>query len=422
MKDAVPEYLFRRGEDYFRQGRVLRWERTSDGLEGRVQGSRPKPYHVAVIWDDGAVWSTCTCPFSGDVCKHAVALVLAASAADRSATGARDEPLEPFPATRRPPGSAASSEERQPPAPRRPKRRALPEPAREDWREVLARALAPEGAPGVPVALGATGSGTADARATAGGGRAARVQVVCRVYFEPFGIRVSLRKARLRKMGLGAEEPLYAPFTARPDALPVSVERAGETTSLLWRLLAPLPGLPAERLPVPRHLVTPFLELAGRLPHVYLGDTDEPLRVEREPVRAVVALTEDGQGALGVGVRFATLDGSPWSPPEGSEVLHGTGVWLRTGATLRPVASAADPQVLFQLATRPCAIPAEEVPDFVRRFLPELQARGAVALPPRLASRFLEKSRPRPILVLSEEDRDTLVAELQFAYGDGPAA
>ncbi len=64
-------------------------------------------------------------------------------------------------------------------------------------------------------------------------------------------------------------------------------------------------------------------------------------------------------------------------------------------------------------------IPERDVGRLLEAYLPCLQAGGPLSLPPRLAERVAEDVPPRPVLTLSEES-GTLVASLQFAYGDGP--
>lgn len=82
LHDATEPQIYSRGVDYFRRGRVLRWQASEDQEEGtiivtaRVRGS--EMYTVALGFDTrDAVFSDldCSCPY-GDACKHIVAVGL----------------------------------------------------------------------------------------------------------------------------------------------------------------------------------------------------------------------------------------------------------------------------------------------------------------------------------------------------------
>jgi superfamily II DNA or RNA helicase len=75
---------FKRGVEYYRQGRVKVTHVSADGsaIEGRVRGSMRYDVAVSIEPDDGGgvgIISDCTCPLGGD-CKHAVALLCAYTA------------------------------------------------------------------------------------------------------------------------------------------------------------------------------------------------------------------------------------------------------------------------------------------------------------------------------------------------------
>jgi len=82
--DDAQDYLLafdpptrRRGEAYFRQGRVGRLQCTEGGraFTATVQGS--SPYEVELSYDEAEGWTgTCSCPMELD-CKHAYAMMKA---------------------------------------------------------------------------------------------------------------------------------------------------------------------------------------------------------------------------------------------------------------------------------------------------------------------------------------------------------
>ena len=66
-----------RGRALFRSGAVERATRAGDPYAARVEGSAPYPYRASIDLVRGQ-WA-CTCPYEfGPVCKHVVALALAA--------------------------------------------------------------------------------------------------------------------------------------------------------------------------------------------------------------------------------------------------------------------------------------------------------------------------------------------------------
>jgi superfamily II DNA or RNA helicase len=72
---AMAGQAYVRGEDYWRQGRVLAFALSLDSLGGVVKGG--ETYRVLLKADAGRLVGTCTCPVGGPLCKHAVALGLA---------------------------------------------------------------------------------------------------------------------------------------------------------------------------------------------------------------------------------------------------------------------------------------------------------------------------------------------------------
>ncbi len=69
---------FKRGENYYRQGAVLKVIRRGNLVQSYVEGSEYEPYEVQITLDDrGVAVATCSCPYDwGGWCKHIVAVLL----------------------------------------------------------------------------------------------------------------------------------------------------------------------------------------------------------------------------------------------------------------------------------------------------------------------------------------------------------
>lgn len=78
-EQSSPE-SFRRGEEYYRQGRVIALTRRGAELRTEVEGSMSALYDVRIAIDvAGITEATCTCPYDwGGWCKHIVASLLCA--------------------------------------------------------------------------------------------------------------------------------------------------------------------------------------------------------------------------------------------------------------------------------------------------------------------------------------------------------
>lgn len=79
VQDASSEPVYRRGVQYYRRKKVLKYEESTDGAEivALVIGSEPQPYRVEVrIEDEHTFLATCSCPYFEEVCKHSVAVLL----------------------------------------------------------------------------------------------------------------------------------------------------------------------------------------------------------------------------------------------------------------------------------------------------------------------------------------------------------
>jgi superfamily II DNA or RNA helicase len=79
VQEASSEPVYRRGIQYYRRKKVLKYEETDSGesVEALVIGSEPQPYKVVVTLDgQGAFKAECSCPYFEEVCKHSVAVLL----------------------------------------------------------------------------------------------------------------------------------------------------------------------------------------------------------------------------------------------------------------------------------------------------------------------------------------------------------
>ncbi|HEY9773410.1 MAG TPA: SNF2-related protein [Planktothrix sp.] len=72
------EPVYRRGVQYYRRKKVLKYEETPGGaVEALVIGSEPQPYKVVVTFNDETGFKAeCSCPYFEEVCKHSVAVLL----------------------------------------------------------------------------------------------------------------------------------------------------------------------------------------------------------------------------------------------------------------------------------------------------------------------------------------------------------
>ncbi|MBY0358929.1 MAG: DEAD/DEAH box helicase [Candidatus Obscuribacterales bacterium] len=77
--DASSPAVYRRGVQYWRRKKVLKYEEKDEGayVEALVIGSEPQPYKVVVTVEDGDKFkAVCSCPYFEEICKHSVSVVL----------------------------------------------------------------------------------------------------------------------------------------------------------------------------------------------------------------------------------------------------------------------------------------------------------------------------------------------------------
>lgn len=86
------ERIIQRGRHYFDEGRVLSFVHGSECLVGAVRGRRAMPYTVEIFLKEGLPVGQCDCPYDfEDLCKHAIAMLFAASAKQMSGVSASPE-------------------------------------------------------------------------------------------------------------------------------------------------------------------------------------------------------------------------------------------------------------------------------------------------------------------------------------------
>jgi SNF2 family DNA or RNA helicase len=79
VQEASSEPVYRRGVQYYRRKKVLKYEENDSGaqINALVIGSEPQPYRVTVaINGDDQFKAECSCPYFEEVCKHSVAVLL----------------------------------------------------------------------------------------------------------------------------------------------------------------------------------------------------------------------------------------------------------------------------------------------------------------------------------------------------------
>lgn len=79
VQEASSEPVYRRGVQYYRRKKVLKYEESESGelIEALIIGSEPQPYKVtAKIESPEKFKAECSCPYFEEVCKHSVAVLL----------------------------------------------------------------------------------------------------------------------------------------------------------------------------------------------------------------------------------------------------------------------------------------------------------------------------------------------------------
>lgn len=76
IKSTVGEVMYERGMDYFEDGKVLNIIHVENVVKAEVEGTRPQPYRVKIVFDGNNMRSSCSCPYDA-TCKHIAAVLFA---------------------------------------------------------------------------------------------------------------------------------------------------------------------------------------------------------------------------------------------------------------------------------------------------------------------------------------------------------
>lgn len=96
IQEAASEPVYRRGVQYYRRKKVLKYEEANGLIEALVIGSEPQPYKVTVnTTADNQFKAECSCPYFEELCKHSIAVLLTHIA--RVAPGTRFDLVESEP-------------------------------------------------------------------------------------------------------------------------------------------------------------------------------------------------------------------------------------------------------------------------------------------------------------------------------------
>ncbi|MBX9725548.1 MAG: DEAD/DEAH box helicase, partial [Candidatus Obscuribacterales bacterium] len=79
LQEASSPAVYRRGVQYWRRKKVLKYDEQNDGaeVEALVIGSEPQPYKIIVTVESNDNFkASCSCPYFEEICKHSVAVLL----------------------------------------------------------------------------------------------------------------------------------------------------------------------------------------------------------------------------------------------------------------------------------------------------------------------------------------------------------
>ncbi|MCC6625362.1 MAG: SNF2 helicase associated domain-containing protein, partial [Deltaproteobacteria bacterium] len=366
LKTQVGQKTFTRGCQYFASGRVIDTKREDDNwISGTVTGSARDNYFVRIFLsskDATIVKSECTCPYKHSICKHKVALALAALA-DPTLRGAESA----------------------------------------GWGRIL------DDAEEVAQEFQATPDEAED-----------RLVVRLDLPLTPDDVmRVRLTRSTFTKRGRGAERPIAAAqvreaLFQNPTAL--GFKRSDET------IAARIAGLLEEDEDDPNQLVADngnldmFLRAASRVQEVFIADTDRRLQIKLEPVRPRVRVDSLKNQGLSLKVQII-VNGKRKTLDKRVRVAgEPNASWLFDGEnTLMPIAGGAGVgTITYGLSRRQARMPLREVPTFLERGLRRMRDIIKVEADPGVLP---EVTQPEPLLILGE-DGESLKVQLSFRYGD----
>jgi superfamily II DNA or RNA helicase len=366
LRKQVGQKTFTRGCQYFASGRVVDAKRDDEGwVSGIVTGSARDNYQVRILLsskDASLVKSDCTCPHKHGICKHKVAMALAALA-DPTLRGAETG----------------------------------------GWGRILddAEEVCQEYA---------TGSDDAEDR----------LVVRLDLPLTPEDVmRVRLFRSTFTKRGRGQERPIAGAqlrdaLFNNPSAL--GFKRSDETTT------ARIAGLLEEDEDDPTLLIAEngnldmFVRAASRVQEVYLGDTDRKLQIKLDPVRPRVRVDSLKNQGLSLKVQIV-INGKRKTLDKRTRIAgEPNASWLFDGDnSLMPVAGGPGTgMITYGLSRRQARMPLREVPTFLERGLRRMREIVKVEADPGVLP---EVQAPEPLLILGE-DGENLKVQLSFRYGD----
>lgn len=366
LRKQVGQKTFTRGCQYFASGRVIDAKRDDEGwVSGIVTGSARDNYQVRILLsskDASLIKSDCTCPHKHGICKHKVALALAALA-DPTLRGAETG----------------------------------------GWGRILddAEEVCQEYA---------TGSDDAEDR----------LVVRLDLPLTPEDVmRVRLYRSTFTKRGRGQERAIAGAqlrdaLFNNPSAL--GFKRSDETTT------ARIAGLLEEDEDDPNMLIAEngnldmFVRAASRVQEVYLGDTDRRLQIKLDPVRPRVRVDSLKNQGLSLKVQIV-INGKRKTLDKRTRIAgEPNASWLFDGDnSLMPVAGGPGTgMITYGLSRRQARMPLREVPTFLERGLRRMREIVKVEADPGVLP---EIQAPEPLLILGE-DGENLKVQLSFRYGD----
>ena len=366
LKKQVGQKTFTRGCQYYASGRVVETKREDDNwISGTVTGSARDNYAVRIFLsskDATIVKSECSCPYKHGLCKHKVALALAALA-DPTLRGAESA----------------------------------------GWGRILddAEEVAQEFL---------TGNDEAEDR----------LVIRLDLPLTPDDVmRVRLLRSTFSKRGRGTERPIAGvqvreALFQNPNVL--GFKRSDET------IAARIAGLLEDDDDDPNLLVADngnldmFLRAASRVQEVFLADTDRRLQIKLEAVRPRVRVDSLKNQGLSLKVQII-VNGKRKTLDKRTRVAgEPTASWLFDGDnTLLPIAGGAGTgTITYGLSRRQARMPLREVPTFLERGLKRMREIIKVEADPGVLP---DIQAPEPLLILGE-DGEHLKVQLSFRYGD----
>jgi len=366
LRKQVGQKTFTRGCQYFASGRVIEAKRDDEGwVNGVVTGSARDNYQVRILLgskDASLLKSECSCPHKHGICKHKVAMALAALA-DPTLRGAETG----------------------------------------GWGRIL------DDAEEVCQEYAVEGDDAED-----------RLVVRIDLPLTPEDVlRVRLFRSTFSKRGRGAERPISGAqlrdaLFNNPAAL--GFKRSDETTT------ARIAGLLEEDEDDPNMLVAEngnldmFVRAASRVQELFLGDNDRRLHIKLEPIHPRIRVDSLKNQGLSLKVQIV-VNGKRKTLDKRTRIAgEPNASWLFDGDNaLMPIAGGpGSGMITYGLSRRQARMPLREVPTFLERGLRRMREIIKVEADPGVLP---EIQAPEPLLILGE-DGDNLKVQLSFRYGD----